>query len=266
MSIDGDGATSLFQRKCEAVQQYALRHVCDSGELGFPWFSDDLPLYATAHQMMLGATAVLLTLLFCFGYRRGALVPSGLSNLLEFFVQFIRDEIAVRFLGEKDGRRFTPLFCSLFFFILAMNLLSLIPGMPAATANVNVTGALAAITLGFMLFGGMARTGFFGFFKGLVPEGIPWPIRLMLAPVELLSVFSKTFTLMIRLFANLFAGHMVLLLVIGMSFILGLWTTPLIVLVGALIYVIELGIAFLQAYIFTLLSAIFIAERLQPGH
>ncbi len=266
MSGGGTESEALFLQKCEAVQRYVVAHVCDSHEMVLFGIRIDLPFSLTAHQVMLIAAGLLLTLVCGIGYRHGALVPRGFSNLLELFVQFIRDEVAVRFLGEKDGRRLTPFFCSLFFFILALNLLSLLPGLPAATANLNVTGALAGITLGFILVGGLVKTGVTGFCKGFVPVGVPWPVLLMLMPIELFSTFIKVFTLMFRLFANLFAGHMVLLLIMGMAFILGLWTTPFVIVICVVIYAMELGIAFLQAFIFTLLSAVFIAERFQPSH
>ena len=209
--------------------------------------------------------AVLLIILFCFLYKKNDRVPRGITNALEMFVVFIRDEIAISSLGEEDGRKMTPLFCTFFFFILGLNLIGLIPLFSAATANINVTGALAVITLCIMVFGAIYRHGFFGFVKSFVPSGVPLPILVILIPIEVLGVFIKAFALMIRLFANMLAGHIVILSIIGLVGLLGWVALPSIIL-AVFVSLLEVFIAFLQAYIFTLLSAIFIGQLHHPEH
>jgi F-type H+-transporting ATPase subunit a len=159
----------------------------------------------------------------------------------------------------------TPLFCSLFFFILAMNLIGLVPCFAAATANVSVTAPLALVTLSCMIFGAIYRLGLGGFVKSFIPPGVPWPVLIVLIPVEFAGVFIKAFALTIRLFANILAGHVVILFLLGLLVAFGLLALPF-GLMAVMIYVLEIAVAFLQAYIFTLLSAVFIGERFHPQH
>ena len=159
----------------------------------------------------------------------------------------------------------TPLFCSFFFFILVMNLLGLVPCFAAATGNFSVTMPLALVTFFFMIFGALIKNGPVAFIKGFVPSGIPVPLAIALFPIEVIGVVIKTAALMIRLFANMLSGHMVVFFLIGMVFIFGYVALPVLVL-AVFIYLIELFVAFLQAYIFTLLSAIFIGQRYHPEH
>ena len=159
----------------------------------------------------------------------------------------------------------TPLFCTFFFFILGLNLMGIIPVFTAATSNISVTGALALITLCFMIFGPIYKNGVMGFFKALMPSDVPAPIMVVLFPIELLSLFTKSFALMIRLFANLLAGHIVIFAILGLVVIIGYVALPA-VLLALMIYLIEIFISFLQAYIFTLLSALFIGQTMHPEH
>jgi F-type H+-transporting ATPase subunit a len=256
---------ALITQRTEAVQQYVMHHLRDARV--FPLFGLHIPLPAglTVHGVMTLLTALLLLLLFGVLYRKRDPVPRGLTNLLELFVLFIRDQIAVPFLGAEDGRRMTPLLCSLFFFILGMNLLGLVPCFAAATANASVTGALAAGVLAYMVLGGIMRHGLIGFFKGFIPSGVPWPVLILLVPIEIVGLLIKSFALCIRLFANMFAGHAVVFFLLGMVIILGVAGLPFAVLAVA-VFVVEIGVAFLQAYIFTLLSAVFVGQRLHPEH
>jgi F-type H+-transporting ATPase subunit a len=165
----------------------------------------------------------------------------------------------------RDTRKMTPLFCTFFFFILTLNLMGIIPIFATATANVNVTAALAMITFCFMFFGAIYRNGFKGFIKSFMPSGIPWPILILLTPLEFLGVFIRTFALTVRLFANMLAGHMVILALLGLVGVLGFVALPT-VLLAIFISLLEIFVAFLQAYIFTLLSSIFIGQAYHPEH
>lgn len=258
-------SAALVQQKTEAVQQFILHHLEDSPLFPFLAGHTTLAGFTTHHASMVLLAGVLLIVGAGWIGRRRAPVPTGWANLMEVIVLFIRDQIAVPFLGKADGRRMTPLFCSLFFFILTMNLLGLIPCFTTATANVSVTAALALVVLSVMIFGAIARQGVAGFIKGFIPHGVPWPVLLILVPVELVGLFIKAFALSIRLFANEFAGHVVVFFLLGLVLIFGAAGLPFVAL-GALVYILEIGVAFLQAYIFTLLAAIFIGERYHSAH
>jgi F-type H+-transporting ATPase subunit a len=258
-------AVTTVQERTDAVQAFIMHHVVDSDTLKLPFATIHLPPYLSLHGLAVVLAALLLVPFLLWTARRRAAVPSGARNLVEWTVVFVRDQIVVPYLGPDDGRRLTPYFCSLFFFILAMNLVGLIPGMPTATANVSVTGALALLSLGFMILGAMARQGVVGFFKGFAPHGVPLPVLMLLIPIEFLGLFIKAFALTIRLFANELAGHIVVFFLLGLVVIFGAAGLPFLVL-AVLIYLLEVFVAFLQAYIFTLLSAVFIGQRLHPEH
>ncbi len=248
------------------LEDYITHHVLNSQEWRLPFLPTiHLPPFLSLHGVMLVLCAIFLIWLFCFVYNRKADVPSGVTNLLETFVVFIRDEISIASLGEEDGRKMTPLFCTLFFFILGLNLMGLVPVFSTATSNINVTGSLAVVTLGFMIFGAIYKHGMVGFLKTLIPHGVPVPILFLLAPIEFIGLFIRAFALMIRLFANMLAGHIVVLALLGLVVLIGIVALPA-VLLAVFIFLLELFVAFLQAYIFTLLSAMFIGQTYHPQH
>lgn len=249
----------------EYIVHHVMYHVPDGVSWNIPFVHFDFLDWFRYDSVMLATALVVLVFIFAVLYRRNQLVPHGWTNLLEVFVLFIRDSIAIEFLGEKDGRKMTPLFCTFFFFIAVSNLLGLLPFCSVATSNINVTGALAAVTLGFMVFGAIYKNGVLGFAKAFIPSGVPWPLLLILTPIEFISMLSKCFALMIRLFANMLAGHIIIYSLLGLVLILGYAALPVIFL-GVAIYFFEVFIAFFQAYIFTLLSAIFIGSMYHPEH
>ena len=253
------------QEKTATVLQFIMREVADSHTLELFKWRIELPAWLTVHGVMaILAGAILITVVWAAARRKDP-VPSGLSNVVELFVLFIRDHICVPYLGKVDGYRMTPLFCSFFFFILTMNLMGLVPVFRAATSDVNVTAALAVASMFFMIFGAIYRCGFGAFLKSFVPSGVPWPVLIVVVPIEFVSMFIKVFALAIRLFANMLAGHIVILSLLGMVVIFGYVAAPVVVMAVG-IYILEVFIALLQAYIFTLLSAIFIGQRYHPAH
>jgi len=259
-------AAVTSQDKMAAVLAYIMHHAKDSTAWSpLPHMTINLPGGLTLHGLMMLFSAFILLLLFGVVYRRSAAVPHGWTNLLEFFVQFVGDQIAIPNLGEDDGRRFTPILCSFFFFILTMNLVGLVPGFAAATSNVNVTVALAFISLCFMIFGAMFRHGLLGFFKGFIPHGVPWPVLILMVPIEIVGLFIKAMALTIRLFANMLAGHIVIFSLLGLIVAFGLLALPAMAMALG-IYLLELFVAIFQAFIFTLLSAVFIGQRYHPAH
>jgi len=243
-----------------------MQHVMNSNQWHLPFVGAiPLPGFLTLHGLMVIICALILIVVFCVFYRYQDRVPTGLTNLLEAFVQFVRDEIAIPALGDHEGERLTPLLCTLFFFILGLNLLGQIPLFVTATANISVTAPLALITFYFMTADTMRKNGLGGFFKAFMPAGVPKIILPFIFLMEFISMFIKTFALMIRLFANMLAGHMLILSLLGMVVLFGWWGAPAILLAVG-ISLLELLIVFLQAYIFVLLSAVFIGQMYHTEH
>jgi len=197
----------------------------------------------------------------------------AISSLLSGFCLYIRDEMVFPTMGKDLGTKFLPFFLSIFFFILFMNLMGLVPFSATATANIFVTGALALITLGAMLGCGMVAQGPVKFWTSLVPH-VPlalWPLMFV---VEVLGLFVKPFALMIRLFANMTGGHLVVLSFTGLIFMfagldmssMGYAVSPMAVGFAVFIMIIEAFVAMLQAYIFTQLSIMFVGASVHPEH
>jgi len=217
------------------------------------------------------AVAVLIPML-AFAFRRSRLqsgaAPKGFTNAMEAVVVFIRDDIAITNMGKKYGRKFTPFLCTLFFFILMCNLLGMVPGGYTATSNMNVTGTLALVTLATMVISGLVVLGPVGYYKHMVPAGTPIGIVPVLLVIEIISTFVKPIALTIRLGANMTAGHIVILVMMSFVFIfqsifVGMFVS---VPMAAAIGLLELIVAFIQAYVFTLLSAIFIGMMVHSAH
>jgi F-type H+-transporting ATPase subunit a len=214
------------------------------------------------HLVMMWLAGALLLVLLLSATRRRSLVPKGLYNFFELLVQFVRDELAVKNIGKKDADRFVPYLCAAFFFILFMNLFGLIPYAATATGNVAVTMGLAAFTFVITQYTAIRAQGLGGWLKHLTGGVAVWLWPIMI-PVELLGLFTKPFALTIRLFANMVAGHIVILSLIGLIFALGTgWVALASVPMAIAIFLLEIFVAFVQAYIFTLLSALFIGQGL----
>ncbi len=198
-------------------------------------------------------------------YKRGigrTSAPRGLlQNLLETVVLYIRDDIAKPNLGDKH-RRYLPYLLTAFFFILTCNLLGLVPWGATATANISVTVVLALTTFVITQFAGTKDYWAHIFW----PPGVPTFVKFILIPVEFLGLFTKPFALAIRLFANLTAGHLIILNLIGLIFVIGgtfgsgagYGTAVPAMLMTLFVYCLEVLVAFIQAYVFTMLSALFI--------
>jgi F-type H+-transporting ATPase subunit a len=209
---------------------------------------------------------------FLLGARRGSLVPKGMQNLSETAYLFVRDGIAIDVIGPKDGLKFAPYLASVFFFIFFSNLLEIVPGINfPVTSRMAIPAFLALLTYVIFNFVGIKRHGF-GYFKDtLFPPGVPWPIYILLTPIELFSVFIiRPLTLAVRLLANMMAGHVLLTIFFlfsadfvapDVSLPLGLLTA----VVAAVLILFELLVITIQAYIFTMLSAFYIAESIH-GH
>ncbi|MHC5036006.1 MAG: F0F1 ATP synthase subunit A [Planctomycetota bacterium] len=229
------------------------------------------PIYFTKHALMLILAAVICSVSFIslahFLSKRPREGPRGyFTNFLESFVVFMRDEVIGPNLGHQKDR-FLPFFLTLFHFILVCNLLGMIPGLATATGNLGVTAGLALITLLVGIVGGMIIQGPMAYVKNIVPHGIPWPILIILYPIEVLGLMIKHIALAMRLFANMIAGHIVLGSMIMLIFMAkSIIVAPGPILMGAALSGLELFVAFLQAYIFVLLGSMFVGMAVNPEH
>lgn len=247
------------------VYNHVMYHVGEADVWNFPFVHIKAFDIFRYDAVMLGVGVLVMIATMVFFFKPGQLVPHGWTNMVEAFVLYIRDQVAIPSLGEKEGRRMTPLLCTYFVFIVTMNLLGLVPLFTTATGNVNVTAALSLITFGFMIFGTMVKNGLLGFLKVFVPPGLPIVLTIFMTPMEFVSMLSKVLALVIRLFANMMAGHIVIYSMLGLIMLFGLWASPVLILV-LFLYFFEVFIAFFQAYIFTLLSAIYIGQFYHPEH
>ena len=231
----------------------------------------DFSLTRNAVQMLL-ASLLLIVIMINVAKRyqkNGAQkAPSGFQNAVEPVITFIRDEVGKPNLGRKY-QKYMPYLLTIFFFILINNLLGLIPGSANVTGNISFTLVLAFISMIVIL----ASTN--GHFWGHIfwPPGVPILVKLILIPVEFAGVFIKPVALMIRLFANMVAGHIVIICFISLIFIFGAMNSvagigfsPVSLAFTVFIYFIELLVAFIQAFIFTNLTAVFIGQAFETGH
>lgn len=235
-------------------------------------------------------------------YLRQGPVPTGLGNSLEAIVEFIRDSIVQPNVGQKWVNTWTPLVLTLFVFIFSANIIGMIPvfemlrllnhwvlhaggdslfgrlleGGTTATANYNVTAGLALITFGAIIAAGSKAHGFIQHWKNIVPRGLAWPIYILLVPIELLGMFVKPFALTMRLAANMTGGHIAIMAVLSLVFIFTEMAKTALagIAVGFLVSLplalgisgLELIVILVQAYVFTLLSAVFIGMVIQVHH
>ena len=210
------------------------------------------------------------------GLRGGAIARGRFRNLLEVFLLYIRDEVARPCIGKADADRFVPFLWTLFLFVLGCNLIGMVPWLGSPTGALAVTGALAFATFSVVVGTGVAKMGVVGFLKAQVPHmDLPGPIAVVLIPlifvIEILGMLIKHSVLAVRLLANMMAGHVVLAAIlgfIGASVTAGsvIWGSVTVASVfgATAISLLELFVAFLQAYIFTFLSALFIGAAVHP--
>ena len=193
--------------------------------------------------------------------------PKGMQNMLETVVNFVKDDVAKPNLGVKY-EKYLPYILTIFFFILINNLVGLIPGTANVTGNIAFTMILALISFVVILFSSNKH-----YWGHIVWPPVPHWIKPILVPVEILGVFTKPFALMIRLFANMIAGHILIICLISLIFIVaalnkyvGIGVSPLSIAFTIFIYFIEILVAFLQAYIFANLTAVFIGQAFEGSH
>lgn len=227
--------------------------------------SIDFSITKTLFMMFLVSILTVLLLVYAARSNVKNKAPKGFGNIIEIVVVFIRDEIVVPNIG-KEGLRLLPYFLSLFFFILFCNLFGLVPFMTQPTKNLSVTTALALLTFGITQIEGMRKNGVGGYLKGLVPHGIPGFVLPVMIIVEFIGLFTKPFALLMRLFANITAGSIIILSLIGLIFVMEYAGIAIALPFTLFIYCLELFIALLQAYIFTMLSVLFVSMAMHQDH
>ncbi len=243
--------------------------VTDHGQVYPGLMEGCLDLSITKHTVMMWLASLLLVgSVLIWGNRdKSKLVPRGVgANLFEMLVVFVRDELAIRNIGKEEGPRYTPYLLTVFFFILFMNMLGLFPWMATATGNLAVTAGLAICTFVLTQIAGIRAAGLGGYLAHLT-GGVHWLMWPIMIPVEVLGLFTKPFALTMRLFANMLAGHIVIFFLLGLIFMIGHPAVAMASVPFAMgIYFLELFVAFVQAYVFTMLSALFIGMGVAMGH
>ena len=274
-----------------------MPHITDSHHMEIPWFNShfakvvELPrwepihiggfaldLSPTKHVVMLLIAATICCVVLITAARKhrryssagGA--PRGVANGIEAMVLYMRNEIILPNVGHH-GNAYVPYLLTLFFFILFANILGLIPYGATATGNIAVTATLAIMSFIVVEIAGMRTLG-----SGYIKTIVYWPhddmpvfmkagLTLILTPVEIIGKFTKPFALAIRLFANMTAGHVIVLAFIGMIFTFGSWVVaPLPFVMAVAIMLLEVLVSFIQAFIFTLLTSVFIGQIRAGAH
>jgi F-type H+-transporting ATPase subunit a len=270
------------------IRDMILHYMVDSDKWEFMWWTVYLPQFEpvqigpvainfsiTKHVLFMLFAAVLVALLLIPSARRAQRQraggaeqgPRGAANVVEAFILFLRDEVAKPNVGHH-GERFYPYIISVFFFILMCNLLGLVPWGTSPTANISVTAALALITFVTVEAAGMRELGFAQWSRTIfyAPAGttgiIKWIMLVIMTPVEIMGKLTKPFALAIRLYANMTAGKAVMLALTGLLTAAAmanvLWVAPATILMAVGIMLLKIFVAFLQAYIFAMLSSVFI--------
>ena len=242
-----------------------LHHIQDKTLIELPTvFGIDLSI--TKHVLMMWIAAAVLIVLLSIAFRGPATVRKGIGNFFEAIVDFLREGIIMPYLGEA-GSPYAPYLLTAFFFILTCNLMGMIPGAAAATGNISVTAGMAILTLSMVQISGIRKHGLIGYLKGLIPPGLPWFVIPIMIPVEIIGMCTKHVALAIRLFANMTAGHLVALTMISLIFMFrSYFVAPFPILGVVFVNLLDILISLIQAYIFTILSAVFIGASVHQEH
>ncbi|WP_264566097.1 F0F1 ATP synthase subunit A [Flavobacterium sp. N3904] len=240
--------------------------ITEDEKTGFPTNVRPLDFSITKTVLSIMVAALLMFVLFSSlakSYTKNNGIASGFGRIFEPIVLYVRDEIAIPNIGEKHYKKYMSYLLTIFFFVLFLNIFGLMPLGINVTGNLTVTFSLAILT--FLITNFTANKNYWGHIFWM--PGVPKVMRIVLAPIELLGVFIKPFSLMIRLYANIFAGHIVLMSIIGLMFIFKSWLgSSLSFGLSFALSILEILVAFLQAYIFTMLSALYFGAAVEEHH
>ncbi len=257
---------------------HIMHHILDSHSVEIPLTTIEVPLpelhigsldvsITRNVVMMWVASAILLTLCLAAARRAKNPVPTGIRGVMEALVLFVRDEIARKTIDRHYADRYVGYLLTAFFFILTCNYLGLIPGFSTPTSSISVTATLAGFTFLISQAGGIRSYGLWGHYKNLVPQGLPIAIVPVILIVEIMSMLARPFALAIRLFANMTAGHVVILSLISLIFVLkSVLVAGMSIPFALFTYCLEILVGFLQAFIFTVLSSLFIGLAVHASH
>jgi F-type H+-transporting ATPase subunit a len=226
------------------------------------------PLDLSITKSVIGILAIALLMFFLFSslaksYAKNGGIAKGIGRIFEPIVLYVRDDIAIPNIGEKNYKKYMSYLLTIFFFILFLNILGLTPFGFNVTGNFTITASLAILT--YLITTLTANKNYWGHIFWM--PGVPTPMKFILAPIELLGTIIKPFSLMIRLYANMVAGHVVLMSIIGLMFIFKSWIgSTLSFGLAFALSILEILVAFLQAYIFTMLSALYFGAGNEEHH
>ena len=220
----------------------------------------------TKNVFMIFVVALLMFLLFrslAKSYAKNGNIASGIGRIFEPIVLYVRDEIAIPNIGERHYKKYMSYLLTIFFFVWFLNIFGLTPFGINVTGNIAVTACLALLT--FLITNLSANKNYWGHIFWM--PGVPVPMKFFMMPIEIIGIFTKPFALMIRLYANIVAGHIVLMSLIGLMFIFKSWLgSSLSFVLSFAISMIEILVALLQAYIFTMLSALYFGSAVEEHH
>jgi F-type H+-transporting ATPase subunit a len=240
------------------------------------WFGSDEPIFGINRIMLIRMlSALVIILIFVLGTRKMRLIPTRGQSIVEMGLGFVRDGIAYDLLGEKDGRRFLPLITTIFFMVLSMNITGIVPFLNiAGTGVIGVPLVLALVAYGAFIYAGVKKHPGAFFKNALFPPGVPWPLYIIVTPIEFVSTFVlRPITLTLRLMMNMVVGHLLLVLFFaatqffffsagGFYTLFGVGTLAF----GFAFTLFEILVAVLQAYVFALLTTVYIQLALAEEH
>lgn len=245
-----------FGEEVFSIKKFTMHHVHD--HVLFPLRIWGMDLSITKHVLMLWIAAGFLMLFLPLSSRSKKLVPHGPANFVEWSIFFLKENIFDPFLGDKQNK-YAPYLLTAFYFIITCNLLGLFPFAATATGNIAVTSALAISTFFMVQFYSIRQHGIKGYFSIYLPSGLPTWLKPVIILVEIVGMLTKHFALAIRLFANMFAGHLVIFSILGLIFLFKNYlVAPMPVGMIIFLSLLEVLISLIQAFIFTILSAVFI--------
>ncbi|RIJ13897.1 F0F1 ATP synthase subunit A [Henriciella mobilis] len=252
-----------FRQIADPMHQFEVKKLIEIGPIG----GLDLSFTNASFYMLLGC--VLIVAFFGMAASRGKLVPSRMQSIAEIGYGFVAD--MVRGAAGEEGLKFFPFVFTLFFFVFFANMIGMVPYAFTTTSHLIVTAALALLVISIVIFYGFYKNGL-KFLKLFAPAGAPWPIYLLLVPIEVISFIARPVTLALRLFANMLAGHIMLKLFAGFAVTLAtlggayIVIAPLAFAMGVALNALEFLVAGLQAYVFAILTCVYLNDALHPAH
>lgn len=245
------------------IEQFAITTVAQFKPFGIDASITNSTLF------MVGAVALIVGFI-ALATSGASLVPGRLQSIAEMVYEFVAGTVRDNLDDGEEGKKFLPFVFALFAFVLVCNFLGMIPGFFTVTSHIVVTAALALLVISTVILYGFARHGF-GFLKLFVPSGVPFWLMPILVPIEIISFVSRPVSLSVRLFANMLAGHIALKIFagfVGTLLAAGVWKviSPLPLALTTALTALELLVAFLQAYVFAVLTCVYLSDAVHGAH